>query len=144
MPMALETDATFHSSCFACGESNKLGLRLKFTHGPAGSSCTVSLPGRFQSYEGVVHGGIVATLVDAAMVHALRTSSGNEPLTCRLEIKYFSPLPAGQQLTVRGRRTITRGKVVLASADILCAGVCCARARGAFVFNAVSAPGGER
>ena len=56
------------STCFACGTENDFGLHLQFKDDTDGCSRDVSIPPHFQSYKGVVHGGIVATLLDAAMV----------------------------------------------------------------------------
>ena len=136
-------DGGFHATCFACGPSNDQGLRLAFTAEQSGSTCTVAVPRRFQGYAGIVHGGIVATLVDAAMVHTLWMASGKDPVTCRLEIHFLQPLPAAELLTVRAHQTGKKGKVMLAAAEVLCSGVCYARARGAFVFNSRFHKGGS-
>jgi uncharacterized protein (TIGR00369 family) len=126
---------TFHSTCFACGSSNEHGLQLRFKRIPNGSTCTVSISSRFQSYEGVVHGGIVATLLDAAMVHSLQGHYEQDPLTCRLEIRYLHPVLSGELVTVNARRAGNRGRVLLADAELLSSDVCCARARGAFTLR---------
>jgi uncharacterized protein (TIGR00369 family) len=126
---------TFHPMCFACGPSNGHGLQLKFKRGPNRSTCTVSISPRFQSYEGVVHGGIVATLLDAAMIHTLQGHGGKDPLTCRLEIRFLRAVPPGELLTVNARRAGNRGRVLLADAELLCSDVCYARARGAFTLR---------
>jgi uncharacterized protein (TIGR00369 family) len=125
----------FHPICFACGSSNGSGLRMRFRWGPEGSTCTVAISSRFQSYESVVHGGVIATLLDAAMVHALRGESGGEPLTCRLEVRYLRPVPCGESLTVVAKRAGHRGRVLLAEAELSTSGVCHARARGAFTLR---------
>ena len=127
--------STFHSTCFACGPSNGHGLQLKFKRVPNGSTCTVSISPRFQSYEGVVHGGIVATLLDAAMIHTLQGSCGKDPLTCRLEIRFLRAVPPGELLILNARRAGHRGRVLLADAELLCSDVCYARARGAFTLR---------
>ena len=125
----------FHSKCFACGPWNWHGLQLKFKRGPNGSTCSVSISPRFQSYEGVVHGGIVATLLDAAMIHALQGHSGRDPFTCRLEIRFLRAVPPGELLTLNARRAGNRGRVLLADAELLYSDVCYARARGAFTLR---------
>jgi uncharacterized protein (TIGR00369 family) len=129
----IENDnAEFHSTCFACGAANKHGLHLNFKDDAEGCSCNVAIPPHFQSYAGVVHGGIVATMLDAAMVHSLRGHSGEAPVTCRLEVRYLRAVTPGASLTVNARRKGKRGKISLADAEVLSSGVCFARARGAF------------
>ncbi len=130
-----DKNAVFHTTCFACGTENNHGLHLKFKDGPNGCSCNVSIPPHFQSYEGVVHGGIVATMLDAAMVHSLRGQCGDAPVTCRLEVRYLRAVPPGENITVNARRKGKRGRIVLADAELLCSGVCYARARGAFTLR---------
>ena len=128
-------DGAFHPTCFACGSSNGHGLQMKFKRGQNGSTCTVSIAPRFQSYEGVVHGGIVATLLDAAMIHTLKGDRDKDPLTCRLEIRFLRAAPLREVMTVNARRAGNRGRVLLADAELLCSGVCYARARGAFILR---------
>ena len=130
-----DKNAVFHTTCFACGRENEYGLHLIFKDGPNGCSCDVAIPPHFQSYEGVVHGGIVATMLDAAMIHSLRGQCGDAPVTCRLEVRYLRAVPPGEKITVNACRKRKRGRIVLADAELLCSGVCYARARGAFTFR---------
>ena len=130
-----DDDTVFHSTCFACGTENDFGLHLQFKDDTNGCSCDVSIPPHFQSYEGVVHGGIVATVLDAAMVHSLRGKSNDAPVTCRLEVRYLCAVPPGENITVRACRKGKRGRIMLADAELLSSGVCFARARGAFTIS---------
>lgn len=130
-----DNKALFHSTCFACGPGNKHGLHLEFKDGPNGCSCDVSIPPHFQSYEGVVHGGIVATMLDAAMVHSLREQCGDAPMTCRPEVRYLRAVPPGEIITVNARRAGKRGRMMLGDAELVCSGICYARAHGAFTLS---------
>lgn len=127
--------SVFHESCFACSSTNAQGLRLEFRNGRDDSTCTASVGSQFQSYKGIVHGGIIATLLDAAMVQSLHKFHGRDPLTCRLEVRFLHPVPSNSRVTVQARRIGNRGKIVLADAKLLCGGACYARARGAFTFR---------
>ncbi len=129
------TNEIFHSSCFACGTANYQGLHIKFKEGPTGITGSVSIPSRFQSYKDIVHGGIVATMLDAAMVQTLKKRSGKDPFTCRLEVRYLHPIPPGKILTINAQPAGERGKIIFADAEILCSNECCARARGAFTLK---------
>jgi uncharacterized protein (TIGR00369 family) len=133
MPDTKET--AFHSTCFACGTGNNHGLHIKFKDEPNGSTGSVSIPSHFQSYEGVVHGGIVATMLDAAMVHALREQHGESPLTCRLEVRYLQAVPPGKRITIKARKIGKRRNIVLAHAELQCENICLASARGAFIIS---------
>jgi len=108
---------------------------MKFESGQNGSTCHVAILKKYQSYDGVVHGGIVATMLDAAMVHTLQEKCGGNPLTCRLEVRYLRAVPPGAILTVHARVSGKRGRVMLADAEIMCSDQCYARAHGAFTLQ---------
>ncbi len=61
-----------HRDCFACGVRNHSGLNLHFDVGADGVATAVWLPSpAFQSYPDRAHGGVIATLLDSAIVHVL-------------------------------------------------------------------------
>ena len=92
-----------HANCFACGSNNGVGLRLKFDEKDDGSvmGYFTAAP-RFEGYSGIVHGGIIATLLDSAMTHCL-LKKGNFALTGRLSIRYFSPIRVGTVVKLEAR-----------------------------------------
>src|SRR5450759_3008068 len=53
--------------CFACGELNESGLRLELHADSQGCWTELTLEPRFQGWDSVAHGGIVATLLDEVM-----------------------------------------------------------------------------
>ena len=68
-----------HRECFACGIGQGGGLRLHFEVGADGLAHAIWVPEAvFRSYSDRVHGGVVATLLDSAMVHALFARGGKE------------------------------------------------------------------
>ncbi len=76
----------------------------------------VTIPDQYQSYPGVVHGGIVATMLDEISGRATIMDGNNENLmvTVKLEVKYRRPTPTNTPLTVIGRvvsQNETRAKV---------------------------------
>ncbi len=78
---------------------------------------TVTVPEHFNGYPGIVHGGIVAALLDETAGRALMLDGDTEDnlmVTLKLHIKYRRPTPTGQPLALRGwviRRTARRAKV---------------------------------
>lgn len=92
----------FHRYCFACGVSNTQGLSLHFEVDAQGVARAVWQPSsRFESYPGRVHGGVVATLLDSAMVHAL-FARGIKGVTAEMTIRYLKPVPLSQPIEVCG------------------------------------------
>lgn len=88
--------------CFGCGPMNPIGLKLKFqeendryvTHFTAGPE--------HQSYNGIVHGGILSTLLDETMVRYLY-AKGFNAVTARMELRYREQTPIEQPLTISSR-----------------------------------------
>ncbi len=105
------------SGCFACGQSNPIGLRLQFM--AIGDTVRAEFtPGsQYQGYDGVVHGGIVAAALDDAMAQLFHMK-GQEALTARLEIRFRRETPVGQRLVVTARLTGKRTKLFTAEAAL--------------------------
>jgi uncharacterized protein (TIGR00369 family) len=110
--------------CFICGIHNPVGLHMKLYNDLDQKHVisTVTLPDQYQSYPGVVHGGIVATMLDEVSGRALLINGGDDDLmvTMKLEIKYRAPTPTNTPLKVIGRvvsmagnRAKVEGEIVL-------------------------------
>ena len=54
---------------------------------------------RYQGYDGMVHGGILSALLDAAMVQCLM-GHGVVAYTARMNIRYFNPVKLGQHVKI--------------------------------------------
>ena len=95
--MKLEDD----HRCFACGRENPAGLRLVFQPGGRGVTAFFTPEKEFQGYKGIVHGGIISTLLDEAMAHAA-IRLGHMPVTAEIQVRFRSALSVGQQVQVEG------------------------------------------
>jgi uncharacterized protein (TIGR00369 family) len=94
--------------CFLCGRENPIGLKVTwYTDQEAGQvTASVIVPGQFNSYPGIVHGGIVAALLDETAGRALVLQGDSDDVlmvTLKLEVKYRRAVPTGQPLTLRGQ-----------------------------------------
>lgn len=86
--------------CFACGMDNPHGLRTVWSLDADGKARTRFHPERrHQGWRGVVHGGILATLLDEAMAQRLRIA-GFGGVTASLQIRFLKPAPTGAFLIV--------------------------------------------
>jgi len=131
--MELEGD----NYCFGCGADNPIGLRLKFkVDGDRRVAEAVFTPREeHQGYAGITHGGLIATLLDEAMLK-LCWELGIPAVTARLETEIKRPAPVGEELLVRGRLVEDRGRVIKAEAEILnAAGELVATARSTAVVK---------
>ena len=86
--------------CFACGKDNPIGLHLKFKFEGDKYFTKKIVPQEYQSYKGVVHGGIITTMLDEAMGSYVIDKYGIQPVTGTLTIRYKYPTPTEQELTI--------------------------------------------
>ena len=97
-----------------CGLQNNLGLKLSFYEvGPGMTRTEATISESFQGYPGIVHGGVVAAMLDEA---AGRTVMNNENpglvvVTGRMEIRYRKPVPTGCPLIITGEMVKDKGVV---------------------------------
>src|ERR1017187_5006910 len=121
------------SVCFVCGPDQPHGLKLKFTSAQTGTSETEWTPtSQWQGFEGIVHGGIVSTVLDEAMSKAL-ASTQTLPLTAELRVRFRPHVETAQTYVLRGWITERRKRMINAEAALTTpAGAECAHAWGTF------------
>ena len=89
-----------YGHCFACGAANDSGLNLEFDALDDGSVTALYAPQeRYQGWPNVLHGGIVATLLDEAAAY-VAYARGQHAATARLTIRYSRPAPLDAPLRV--------------------------------------------
>lgn len=105
-------------ACFGCGELNQTGLQLQLHLVTGGCWTELVVPERFQGWEGVVHGGVISTILDELMTWSLieRDSWG---VTARLAVEFKRPLFVGQRIRGEGRVMEDRRRVVTTAGTIV-------------------------
>jgi acyl-coenzyme A thioesterase PaaI-like protein len=104
--------------CFACGSANPIGLHLEFAYREGAAEARFTPAPAFQGYPGLMHGGLVCTLLDEAMAHAVIATSGTA-VTGDLHVRLRGAgVPIGRPLRLVGRVTGQRGRLVLAEAVV--------------------------
>jgi len=89
-------------TCFGCGEDNPRGLKLCFSTGTDNRVSAAWVPEEFcEGLRGIVHGGLVSTVLDEAMAKAV-IGAGIQALTCDLRVRFRRPAIAGQALVISG------------------------------------------
>lgn len=108
-----------YGKCFVCGEENPSGLRLRFEIDRDRKTLkTTFVAGEtFQGFDGVVHGGIVSTLLDEAMAK-LAYELGYGGITAALEVRFKRPAPILVPLVVHGEIVEVKPRLVKAQARI--------------------------
>jgi uncharacterized protein (TIGR00369 family) len=104
--------------CFICGLQNPVGLKLAFYEDAEAGQVRAefTVPDEYQGYPGVVHGGIVAAVLDEVAGRAIMMDVSDENLmaTLRLTIRYRCLTPTETPLTAVGwveRPGTSRAKV---------------------------------
>jgi len=105
--------------CYVCGKENPAGLGVDFEIDREGRAISAKFtPSDIHSgYKGIVHGGILSTLLDEAMVK-LTVSLGVPAVTAEITVKFKTPAAPGEELFVSGRLTREDRRLVQAEAKI--------------------------
>jgi uncharacterized protein (TIGR00369 family) len=106
-------------SCFVCGESNAIGLRLRFeTDGRIVRTHFTPGP-EHVGFKGVVHGGIIATLLDEIMVWACAVETKRFGYCAEMTVRFLKPLRPGEKVIATGELAANRrDKIFEAKADL--------------------------
>lgn len=128
-----EESARRVNMCFACSPHNPIGLKLAFKmDGEVCRARYVAKP-EHQGWNGVVHGGLVATMLDEAMAQWL-WQNGFTTMTAEMTTRYSHAVPVGEELTIEGRMISKRGRIMEMAAQILLPdGRVAAKARSKFL-----------
>lgn len=87
-------------SCFVCGEENAAGLRTRFfVEDNAVKTRWKSRP-HHCGYTNIVHGGVVAALLDECMAWAATRCMGRTCVTGELSVRYFKRVPGNREIIV--------------------------------------------
>ncbi len=79
--------------CFGCSPHNTSGLRLRFAARPDGEIDTRFRLGRgFESYPGIVHGGLIGVICDETMGNLIVLRTGLTALTTGMRLRYVTSM----------------------------------------------------
>lgn len=104
--------------CFACGKDNPIGLHLIFRMQDGKYVAVKTLSADYQGYDGIIHGGILTTMMDEAMAAYLNKAVGQKAVTARLNVRYRQPAPVGEELTITTWEKSRKGNFVTMEACI--------------------------
>jgi uncharacterized protein (TIGR00369 family) len=106
-----------NNCCFACGKDNADGMKLTFQTHDGGRKITATYvpPEKYQGWQGVVHGGIIATLLDEVMAKAAQ-KSGYHVVTGELHTRFKSPARVLEPLYLTAELENVRKKIVYVTA----------------------------
>ncbi|HEU4941152.1 MAG TPA: PaaI family thioesterase [Candidatus Eisenbacteria bacterium] len=103
--------------CFCCGPRNPIGLHLEFEMTPDRRMRTVWTPREeHQGFKDIVHGGLVATVLDEVMVRLLYLLDIHA-VTASMETKLIAPLRWGRPYRFEAWIVEDRRRAVITEAE---------------------------
>jgi uncharacterized protein (TIGR00369 family) len=99
--------------CFVCGELNLSGLRVR-PHIDApnqSANMRLAIPRAFQGWQGIVHGGILATLLDETCAYAAKGLVAHV-VTAEITVTYKKPVAIETELLVTATVVSRRRRII--------------------------------
>jgi acyl-coenzyme A thioesterase PaaI-like protein len=119
--------------CFVCGRENQFGLHAEFLIEDDKVVVEFTPEERHQGYPGVMHGGLVSTLLDETIGRSAFLLN-KWVVTAKMELRYRQPVPIGKPIRVVGWITRDRGRMLEAQGEVrLSDGTVAVEAKGLFV-----------
>jgi len=116
---AVEMRSQAHANCVICSPSNERGLGLEFTLSQDGGvKAAFGCDKTFQGYDNVLHGGVVASLLDGAMTNCMFVH-GCIGVTAELNVRFRHPVVTGRTATVHAWITRSASPLYLVKAEVL-------------------------
>ena len=87
------------NNCFVCGPTNPIGLHVEFEidREKNTSRAEIIFKSEHQGWDGVVHGGLLAAVLDDTMAYAVMTTD-HLGITTSIGLKYRKPVKVGETL----------------------------------------------
>jgi acyl-coenzyme A thioesterase PaaI-like protein len=121
-----------HPRCIACGCRNLNGLHLQFeTDDDGGVKSIFQCDESFEGYSGVLHGGIISTVLDGAMCHCI-FALGHAAVTVEMTTRFRHPVVICREAIISARITRHCHPLYLLEAKIVQDGQVKATATGKF------------
>lgn len=122
-----------HNNCVVCGRNDLYSWNIKFVTDENGKTCAkFQGDDTFQGYDGILHGGIIATLLDATMIHCL-LDQGIVALTVDLRVRFLYPIPCNTIINLQAWIVTIKGALYAVKAEVIHQEKIMAWAEGKFV-----------
>ena len=108
-------------NCFVCGVKATEGLGMRIFESEDGYAVGLCRTREIhQGFPGVTHGGLVSACLDEVLWFSTRLDDPEAPaMTLELNVKFLSPVPAGQDLRVAAKLIRTEGRHLYSEGYIL-------------------------
>ena len=108
-------DDSDYGLCFACGQQNPHGLKLRFEQQGYQIVTTYKGRGEHQGFPGFLHGAVITALVDEVMsrIPVLENRWG---MSARLDIRFRLPIAINQLVTATAEKSGSHGNFITTKA----------------------------
>jgi uncharacterized protein (TIGR00369 family) len=104
--------------CFVCGSENASGLHVRFARdGDDGCRAEYTAHGDHVGWPGLIHGGLLFTLMDEAVAWAV-CYAGLRGVTGKAEVRFRRPVTVGSRIVITGRVLDRARRAVRVRAEI--------------------------
>ncbi len=111
-----------YPGCFVCGEKNPVGLKAHFIYQNGEAVTEITADECFEGYKGIYHGGVIATVLDEAMIKAI-LAENKYAVTAEITVRFHLPINVGDRLKVTAKVNDVRGKMFFTEAKAIRNGI---------------------
>jgi uncharacterized protein (TIGR00369 family) len=119
-------------NCFVCGYHNPRGLNVPFYYDNEKIAARFTPADDLCGFESVVHGGILFSLCDEAMMHLI-WASGHRAITAEITMRFHRHAEAGKEILVSASFESIGSHLIKAECQLSDSGGRIATARGKFL-----------
>lgn len=101
-----------YSGCFVCGDKNRTGLKVRFYEKGGGAFAEFTSQAAQEGYRGLLHGGILASLLDEVMIKAVLVRNVY-CVTAEMKVRYKKPVETGGRLKLFGHIITENGRIFM-------------------------------
>ena len=112
-----ERDIEAAPMCFACGQDNPVGLKIRFEMNDSAVTAEFTPNENHVGFENTVHGGIIYSALDDVMANVLYLQK-RKAHTARCEIRYRQALETGQTVKLKGWIESERRRLVVLKGEM--------------------------
>jgi uncharacterized protein (TIGR00369 family) len=108
----------WEGKCFGCSKTNTHSLALRFWLSDQGCYTRCAIPDFLCGLDGLVHGGIIAFLLDEVAQWAMVSRIGKMGVTKEITVRYLKPVLTNTEIIVEGKIANQKGKNVILNSTI--------------------------
>jgi len=107
------------NKCFGCSSTNPIGLKLEFEEIDEYVTALWEPQDYYQGYINILHGGIIATMLDEVGAWCVTVKTGTAGVTSELKVSYLKPVYMNRgTIRLRARILKTEERYVYLKCDL--------------------------